>query len=180
VALITESTTAFTEASQLIKQLRIPYSLLIAAMAWRNLLILGHHLVVLAIAALLFGASPGAGAPLALLGVALTTAAGLAAGLILAIICARYRDLQPLAGSVLQIAFFVTPVFWRPEQLGADARLIVGLNPLHHFLDVMRAPILGSGPALESWLAAVAMTLALWVVAIWLFARTRERIAYWV
>ena len=58
---------------------------------------------------------------LALPGAAVWLVDALAVCLLLGAFCARFRDIPPIVGSMMQIAFFVTPVIWKPEQLGAQA-----------------------------------------------------------
>ena len=68
----------------------------------------------------------------------------LALTLMLGAFCARFRDIQPIVNSVMQIAFFMTPVIWKPEQLGPSGIRKLALNPFFDLLEIVRGPILGS------------------------------------
>ena len=70
----------------------------------------------------------------------------LAICLLLGAFCARFRDIGPIVGSVMQIAFFLTPVIWQPEQLG-PSRWMLPLNPFFALLEIVRAPLLGTVPS---------------------------------
>jgi ABC-type polysaccharide/polyol phosphate export permease len=94
--------------------------------------------------------------------------------------CARFRDLQPLIGSVLQVSIFVTPIFFSPDQLGKNRAIFVTLNPLFHLTDIVRAPLLGLYPAGESWAFAIGLLVCGWSLALYLFARFRRRLAFWL
>lgn len=175
-----EFTALFTSRGHLIRQIRLPYTLLVCIALWRHFLIMLHHFVIVAIAMVLYGVKPTAATPLALVGVAALVAVLLPWGLIAAIACARFRDLQPLIASVLQIAFFVTPVFWMPGQLSSGAGVIVGFNPAYYLIELVRAPLLGRLPDPLCWIVVPALIAATWALAIAMLARTRHRIAFWL
>jgi lipopolysaccharide transport system permease protein len=92
---------------------------------------------------------------------------------------ARFRDIPQLILSVVQIAFFMTPVMWKPELLG-DRTYIVELNPFYHMIEVMRAPLLGKPFPIDSYIALGLITVLNLLVATLFFRRFRSRIAYWV
>jgi ABC-2 type transport system permease protein/lipopolysaccharide transport system permease protein len=96
-----------------------------------------------------------------------------------AIVSTRFRDVPQVIGSLLQVVFFITPIFWSVEQL--PRRLaIVDLNPAFHLMEVVRAPLLGHAPAVESWAAAATMAVVALAVAGLLYRRAYPRLAYWV
>ena len=69
---------------------------------------------------------------------------GLALTLLLGAFCARFRDIQPIVNSIMQIGFFMTPVIWKPDQLGPSGIAKLPLNPFFDLLEIVRGPILGS------------------------------------
>ena len=99
--------------------------------------------------------------------------------LLLGTFCARFRDIQPIVNSVLQIAFFVTPVIWKPEQLGPRA-VWLPLNPFYDMLEIVRSPLLGHAPSLLVWVAALIYSGILCGLAWMFFLRARGRIAFWI
>jgi ABC-type polysaccharide/polyol phosphate export permease len=117
---------------------------------------------------------------LVLPGLALLALNGVWITLLLGMACLRFRDIQQLVTSVIQIAMFVTPIFWPIDQLGGTVRLVfVHLNPLYHCIDVVRAPLLGAVPAPRSYIAVAAVAALGWTATFVLFGRFRERIPYW-
>jgi ABC-type polysaccharide/polyol phosphate export permease len=95
-------------------------------------------------------------------------------------LCLRFRDVQPLVGNVVQVAMFVTPILWPPDSLEGSNRLIfVDLNPFHHVIEIVRTPLLGKIPSVESYGAVALITLAGWLLTYLFFHRFRHRIAYW-
>ena len=79
----------------------------------------------------------------------------------------------------MQIAFFLTPVIWKPEQLGAAAAKLP-LNPFFDLLEVVRGPLLGVEPSLLTWAGALFYSAALWIAAWLFFVRARGRVAFWL
>ena len=100
-------------------------------------------------------------------------------GLLLGLVSARFRDVPQIVASVVQIAFFLTPIIWKPELLPERA-LLLDLNPFFHFVEVVRAPLLGQMPGLTSWLATLGVTLGGWLVTLAMYRRFHWRIPYWV
>jgi ABC-type polysaccharide/polyol phosphate export permease len=101
--------------------------------------------------------------------------------LVVAMVGARFRDLQPIIGSVLQLVFFVTPLIWDRHLLAGKAHdLLIDANPFFHLVEIMRAPLLGKVPSLLTVTAVVAMAVVGWFVTYLLFVRFRRRIPYWL
>ncbi|MGH7230985.1 MAG: ABC transporter permease [Nitrospiraceae bacterium] len=50
-----------------------------------------------------------------------------------------FRDTQYLLGVILQLLFFLTPVFYDTATIPASYRPILGLNPMVHLVDAYRA-----------------------------------------
>jgi lipopolysaccharide transport system permease protein len=178
--LVTEACTGFTQAEGMIRSVRMPYILYAVRIVLRNLLVLAHNLVVIVAVFALLNAWPGMAALLALPAVALWLVDALALALLLGALCARYRDIPPIVGSVMQMAFFVTPVIWKPELVGASRAWLLPFNPFFALLDVMRTPLLGRVPAAWVYGAAIGYSLLLCAMTWVLFARVRGRIAFWV
>jgi lipopolysaccharide transport system permease protein len=178
-AVITEGATGFISAEGIIKQLPIPLFVHIMRMIWRNLLILLHNLVIFPLVLLAVGKPIGWIALLSIPGLALNILNLGWIVLLLAIICARYRDLPQMVASVLQVVFYVTPVMWIPSLL-RNRMYLLDLNPAYHLLEITRGPLLGNMPSATNWLVAGGMAVAGWVVALLVFGRYRRRIAYWL
>ena len=101
-------------------------------------------------------------------------------GLLVGTLCARFRDLPQIVASLMQIAFFVTPVMWKQDQLPREASWLVDINPLASLLRLVRDPLLGTVPERSAYLMGIGVMLAGFGVAIPFFARFRSRIVYWL
>ncbi|MCX7358001.1 MAG: ABC transporter permease [Alphaproteobacteria bacterium] len=105
--------------------------------------------------------------------------AGTGIGIVLAVFGARYRDLQPAMGIVSSFLFFVSPVMWRAEQLDVN-QWVVRYNPFHYIIDLVREPLLGRAPSIETWLVAIAVAFGLMIFGFVCFAMSRRRLYYWM
>jgi lipopolysaccharide transport system permease protein len=177
--LVTDSCFGYTFAEGMIRTVRMPYSLYAARIVLRNLLVLGHNIVVVLVVDLVLWRWPGPVAVLALPAMALWLADALAVAVLLGVLCARFRDIPPIAASVLQMAFMVSAVIFRPELLG-DRQWLLAFNPFFTVLDVLRGPLMGDIPRWDSYLSAVGFSCVLCFAAWALFVRVRGRIAFWV
>ena len=177
---ISESCQAFVEAAPYLRQEGLPKSTFILRVMMRNVMALGHNVVIVPLVFVLFGYAPNAAALLALPGLALVLAGVFLASVSLALLCTRFRDMPQIVGNLLQLAFFVTPVMWHVEQLGPNAVYVDVLNPFAAFLRVVSEPLLGRVPAPGTY-ATVLVALGVLAVVAWpCFARFRSRIVYWL
>lgn len=178
---LTESCNALVSGESVLKQVRVPYSLFIYATVWRNLIVMAHHLVVYVVVARIFDVPVNMNTLLVVLGVAFFALNSMWIGLLLGMVCVRYRDLQALVGTVLPIVMLVTPIFWPPELLAGSGRLaLVDANVFYHVIDVIRAPLLGKAPAMLSWIWVGGLAVFGWSITFVLFSRFRSRLCYWL
>jgi len=178
-SLATEGATVFIGSSQLILQLRAPLSIYVYQMVWRNLIIFAHNVSIYVLVLLFVKVDLGWNFFLAFIGLFLVLLNGAWLGLILGTLSARFRDIPPIVASVMQIVFFLTPIFWFPEAVTTRAWL-VHLNPFYYMVEVIRMPLLGTSPPLSMWLIVIGINCASAIVAVLFFAGYRQRIAYWV
>ena len=89
---------------------------------------------------------------------------------------ARFRDVEHLVTALLRILFFMTPILWLYEDLTDFRRVVADLNPLTHFVEIFRAPLLGEAPSLMNWQMVGASTLAFAVIPFAISAVLRRRL----
>ena len=178
--LVADACAGYTSAENMIRSVRMPFLLYAARIVLRNVWVLAHNLVVIIAVFALLWKWPGMPAVLAVPAFALWLVDALAMTTILGALGARFRDIPPIVGSVVQIAFFITPVIWKPELVGPEKQWMLVLNPFFTLLECVRGPLLGTVPSVHVYLSALACSVVLWVGAWLLFARVRGRIAFWV
>jgi lipopolysaccharide transport system permease protein len=179
-SVINEGCTGFTSSEAVIRSVRMPFFVHALRLLVRNALVLAHNVLVIVAVYAAFRIWPGWYAVFAVPGLVLWVIDGLAIAMLLGAICARFRDIPPIVGSLLQIAFFVTPVIWQPKQLGPGKNWMLLGNPFFDVLEVVRAPLLGLAAGSHVWIAALVFSAAMCAIA-WLFLSfARARIAFWV
>jgi ABC-type polysaccharide/polyol phosphate export permease len=146
----------------------------------RNLVIFFHNVIILPPLFLIFRVPLTWMLPLAFAGLFMILLNGVWIGLFLGTICARFRDLPQIIASLVQVAFYLTPVMWRPVQLPASIARWAAFNPFQAFLDIVRDPMLGLPTPATDWVVAAAVTVVGFTGTALVFARFRARIIYWL
>lgn len=180
--LILDFSEGFLNDSGLIKQIKLPYSLHIHRISAKNLLIFFHNLIVMIPIFFIFHQSVSLNFHTLFLipALAIIYLSSIFFGLIIAMICARYRDIPPIIKSSIQVIFFITPVMWQPQSLLGKQHLIVDFNPLYAFLEMIRAPLLGNLPSLTNIFVVLIVTLLGFLLSFYMLTRYRKRIIYWL
>lgn len=99
--------------------------------------------------------------------------------LLLAMLCTRYRDFQHLISTIMRVMFFVTPIFWIPEQLGSQTMAVLWWNPFAQFMWILRSPILDQTFNPENWIYVGLVTVFGWSITIFTYGLFRRRIVFW-
>ena len=200
---ITEGMSTFVANEGLIKHLPAPLTVYALRTVWRQTLMFLHNLIVYVIMVAIYFTyldhryqmvkpngqiHPGIGlwslsavpafAVLALNGLSLT--------LLVGIISTRYRDIPQVINSVIQLAFYLTPIVWSPDTLFGSAgnrgwaKVVFQFNPLYHFVQVLRAPLIGQHVDWWSWATVGGITVIGWALALIAMRNYRSRVSYWV
>lgn len=178
---IAEGSVGFIMSEAIVKQLPIPLFVHMMRMVWRNLLILGHNIVIFPLVLLAVGKPLTWIALLSIPGLMMTIINLSWIALVLGILCARYRDLPQIVNSLLQVVFYLTPIMWMPKLLPARAGVyLLDANPFYHMVEIVRAPLLGEYASVTNWVVSLAIAVLGWAFALAFFGRYRNRIAYWL
>ena len=176
---INESCVAFQEGERIIKQIRVPFSVFVLRVIWRNFIVFLHTVVLMVPITLIFHVPLGWVTFLVIPGLALVCINQIWLGIVLAILCTRYRDVPQIVATMIQVAVFATPIMWPVSSLGAH-QYIAYLNPVYHFIVLIRSPLLGEAPPLMSWGVAIVIILLGIMFAAWILRRATNRIVYWL
>lgn len=101
-------------------------------------------------------------------------------GTVIGMLSSRFRDLRFMMPYVSQLLFFLTPIFWRADNLQGWRTYIVDANPVYGLVQVIRAPLLGNAPEAQSWLLALSAMFSGVIVWVFVFSAFRRRIPFWV
>jgi ABC-type polysaccharide/polyol phosphate export permease len=179
-ACFNEATQVFVLSAETIRNAPLPLSLQVLRLVWRNALGMAHAFAVVPIVLLLFGVAPAASAWSVVPALALLFFTLFWASLLLGLAGARFRDVGPIVANLLQLLFFLTPIFWLPAALDPRIGWLATFNPLFAFIDIVRAPLIGESPASTSWPIALAAAALAATAGFGALAALRRRVAYWV
>lgn len=183
-ALISTTLTDLTDTfiTTEIKQIKLPYSLYIHRVLSRNIIIFLHNILVMVPIFILFHKTVQVNWHTLILlpGLVLIYINSVIYGLILAMIGARYRDISQIIKSLIQVIFFITPIMWNPIILPEQDRYLVLANPFYSYIELIRAPLLGTSPTTLNWSVTLSLTLIGMLICAYMFSRYRARIIYWL
>ena len=204
---LTEGMETFITNEGLIKHLPAPLTVYVLRTVWRNILIFLHNIIIYVVLLILFFGrldhpyslgKDGLCVPdsqltchpglswIALSAIPAFAVVAINAGwiaLVAGIISTRFRDIPPIINSLIQLIFYLTPLVWSPDTLLANKpefHLVFQLNPIYHFIQIVRAPMIGQQFSLVSWLVVGAITIVGWGLALFALRNYRARVPYWV
>jgi lipopolysaccharide transport system permease protein len=180
--LVSDGCTCFTSSESLIKGTRMPFTVHALRSVVRNTIVLAHNVIVIVGVYVIMGVPISFYMLWAIPGLMLWLIDGFAIALLFGALCARFRDVPQIIASVMQIAFFVTPVMWNAKILESSARgsLLIHFNPFFYIVEIVRAPLLGTPLAFDMVAKTLIITAVIVATSAIAFARTRGRVAYWM
>lgn len=185
-ASILEGSEVFTSNEGLIKQLPSALSVHVYRLVWRQLLFFAHNLAIYVVVIIACGTwrQLSWSSLLAIPALVLLVLNAGWVSIAFGILSTRFRDIAPILGSVTLVLFLLTPVIWSTKLLhahtnGVRAKL-VEIIPTFHYLEIIRAPMIGQTAAAYHWYIVVAITVVGWAVALVALRKFRSRVPYWV
>ncbi|MEW6643535.1 MAG: ABC transporter permease [Pseudomonadota bacterium] len=176
---VNEGSGVFIASADYVRNVPIPLSVHVYRMIARNVIILAFNMTIYLLVLVVFPHPLNLNYLLAIPGFVLLLINVSWSSIALAVLSARYRDIPQVVASLLQVIFFVTPVFWSAQTLPNRPAFIL-LNPIYHLLEIVRTPLLGGLPHLLSWAVALGCAVIGSVATVLLYRRAYPRVAYWV
>jgi ABC-type polysaccharide/polyol phosphate export permease len=178
---INESCTLFISAKENILNLKMNYSFYILRALWRNIIILAHNILIIAIVFLVFQKQLSITSLYFIPGFILLVLNLTWMMFLIAIICTRYRDVSQIVLNIMQILFYLTPIIWFEEKFNNSFIYeVFSLNPFYHLLSIMRSPLLGQIPSSNNWIVSIVFLIIGSIITSLFFARFKHKIAYWL
>ncbi|HON58925.1 MAG TPA: ABC transporter permease [Smithella sp.] len=177
---INDACVTFVQYQSVIKQVPVPLTVHVLRRLWCNFILFLHNFIIVIIVLVLFGRERPLPSWHFIPGLALVLMLLFFLSVILAIVCARFRDVTQIVGVFLQLAYFFTPIFWMKKVLSGKYLLVTELNPCYHMIEVVRAPLLGSAQEGLHGIFIAACIVVSAVMAFGLMKKLRDRVAYWL
>lgn len=180
VSLANEGCGVFVSAAPFIKQRAMPYSVFAYQIILRNLIAFAHGIPVFLVCAIYGDIEINRNTLLVIPGLLILSINGVWSIFLLGTLSSRFRDIPNFVSNFLLVVFFVTPIHWQQTQLTGRRTFIVDVNPFHHLIEVVRAPMLGQAPEPLSWIVAGSLAVGGTGLAYIIYRRFRSRIPYWL
>ena len=179
---ISESCTVYIGAAGFINEIKLPMSIYAYKMVMRNFLIFLHHSIVIIIIVFLFKDLKDLNSALLFIPfyMILIMINAFSAGIVLGILCARFRDFQQFVNNGLLMLFFLTPILWKSEMLGKKYLFAADFNPLYHFIEILRQPIVYGLHPTKSLYVVLAITFFMFILMLKVFSKNRNKIGYFL
>lgn len=176
---ITDATTGFTQFENVIKQTDLPFPIYVLRLSVRNIIILSHNLIIVVLVIFIVGDGVNLNTLLVIPAIVLMQVMLILLCTCIAIFCTRFRDMNQVIAMVLQISFFFSPIIWQPSSLKGHYALI-NWNPIFHWIEIIRQPLLGLQPAIENWEFVLINTGLMFFISVYSLGRLKSKIAIWL
>lgn len=178
---ITEGSSLYISSASYIKELNIPKLTYVNSLFVRNIIILGHNLLVLIPIYLYFPVPIFVDSViLSILGIIISSLFLYPIIMCVSLVSLRFRDLPNIIVSCMQIIFYVTPIMWKVNLMPEKFHKYFVFNPFAVFLAICRDPLFASEIPNIYWLAAFLYILLAWIAAFLFYSKYRARIVYWL
>ena len=178
-SLLSEGTGVFSNAHGVFSQVRLPLSIFAYTLIGRAMYAFFFRgLVILPLLLIKGDTVSMAAAGESIGGLLLVFWIGLWTVFPLGLLGARYKDTSQVVAAFVTFAFFLTPIFWQAERLG-EYSFLIDFNPLYHFVNVVRGPLLGLENVLLSFIVTIGFAVIMPVIALMSFAAHYRRLPYW-
>ncbi|QGZ60795.1 ABC transporter permease [Paraburkholderia acidisoli] len=176
---VQEGSLAYINSATYIRQAATPKLIYILQVVWRNLVILAHNFIIVLALIVIFGVKNWLALAVFVPALVLYLLNAMWIAMIAALLSARFRDLPQIISALIQVAFYVTPIIYRPDALKRFS-FIVDFNPLAHLIELVRSPLIGQMPSMTTWLVSLGLAVVGWTLALAMTGRFLKRIPYWV
>ena len=177
---IVDGASTFVRNASYITGTNLSIDLYVGRTIFKTFLVFCHHFILYALALMTGFVSLSWTSPLALFGLVLLMLNLYWMTTFLAFVCVRYRDVEIIIRNLLQLAFFITPVFWDYRLIASDRQYIVDYNVLFYLIEIVRGPLLGELPPLRYYVVVLAMTFVGYGLAFLVYRRMRRQLAFYV
>lgn len=170
----------FRASASWIKSASLPYSIYVYKSLARSMVPFVIQLGTALALMIALGAPPGWGALAAIPAFIIILINAIWIQLLFGLVAARWRDMGHLVSAVSRLMFFASPIIWVYGEGDALRNKAASLNPLTHYIEIFRAPILGDPVSGESWAVVLACTMIGWAVALGAASQMRRRLPFWM
>lgn len=177
---IVEAPSTFVRNAHYIRNMVLPYTGFINHQLIRQLINLAHSLILIVAVYIVYPPKVLSISILLVIPGFVVAVLNLAwMNIVIAIVGARFRDLEQIISAVIPLLFFISPVIFHQKQLSFGQELI-WLNPISYFISLIRDPLIGITPPQFVYIVSLSSLLLGWCLAIYLLGKNKKMIPFWV
>lgn len=174
-----DASTSITDHANLLQNVPLPMTAIAGRVVVRTSIIFAHNAVAVLATLMIFGLQPQPIMFMALPGAAIILLFGYFLTIAIGPICARFRDIPLVVQNMMQVIFFLTPIFWMPSAV-SHRPMFIHANPFYHMVQLVRAPMFGTPADPMNWHVTFACCALAMVLAMLSLSLTKRRINLWL
>jgi ABC-type polysaccharide/polyol phosphate export permease len=176
---VSDAAGGFFQFQGMIRQVKLPLPIFVLRLNIRQCIVLLHNSIIIALVLLFIGKGFTLLSLVAIPNLILIQLNLTLLSIVITIFCTRYQDMTQVVNVGTQIVFFFTPILWQVETL-KNRTYLAEMNPVYHWIEMVRAPLLGHMPTIGDYLWTGASLVVLSILAAYYLGRYRSRIAFWL
>lgn len=180
VASLTDGCDVFVRASTWIKSVPLPYSSYVFRSIYRSAYTFSLQMLVAILLMLYIGWRPSFLTFFVAPSLFIYAVNAVGVQYLCGLIAARFRDFTHFITSIARLLFFVTPILWVATDIEGVRKSIATFNPLAHYVEIFRAPLMNENVDPLSWSIVGACTTIIWIVLAAFAIKAHRRLAFWV
>ena len=175
---ISSGVNSLTSSAGILKNLKITPQAFALKGVLANLYFFMQNSVPVFLALTLLGITPSVETALAIPGLFLSLmfVSGLSG--ILAVWTVHNKNVSQVTGAVLGLMLFVLPLLWDPMKMTENLVSIAKLNPLYHFVQIVRLPLLGIVPDGSSYIVSFVSAVLVFGAGMTVLAKSGRKVIY--
>lgn len=179
--IIGESTIVLNANSNTIKTVNTPIIVYILSMILKNIIFFLHHMVSFLIVGFFFSINLNFNILFLIPSLIILFIISVLFSFSWSILCCRFNDLTPLTTNILQLLFFITPIFWPADRLtGTYFTFLVEYNPIYQILNILKQPLLGNSFSYSNIFNCLILIAILLLVAIIVGNKIKKKLIFFV
>ena len=177
--IMTESCSLFPVNASLLQAINLPITVHVLRFLIRNVILFAHNFIILLLVFFICHIGLHLNTLWVIPGFIILLLNSFWVTFFLSLTNLRFRDIQQIIATSMMILPFVTPIFWEKSFLQKH-HWIANINPFYHFVEIVRAPLLGQTVPLLSWGVTLGFTVFGLLGVLWMFSKYKHRIIFWL
>jgi ABC-type polysaccharide/polyol phosphate export permease len=176
---IVESVIVFIKNAMTLRNLKLPFLFFPLQLLFRHLINFLHNALIIIIVLLIYPPHDLLNQLLLIPGFILLIGNLFWIIIMIGILGARLRDLEPLIAAFMPLLFFMSPVIYRPANLHFH-QIVIWLNPFAYFITLIRDPIEGVMPSAHIYIVSLLMLILGWTFTLYFLNKKYNRLTFWI